>query len=184
MLLAIDPGLATLGYAIVDSNGAVHELGVLLSESNAKKLGKQVDRVLRLEQQAAALATVIDRWSEYMTAIVAESLSFNVRRHTQVVSLCLSWGVIVGLARSRGLAVRQIQPKVWQAAVAPSAITDKAIDYDVVFRELAAYVGEQCRAQLFAIAGRARNHALDAVGVGVFAAMRPEVEPARKRRRA
>lgn len=184
MLLAIDPGLATLGYALVDQNGAVHELGVLLSESEAKKLGKQADRQVRLEAQARDLDDIMRRWQRYLTGIVAEELSFNVKRHTQVVSLCLSWGGIVGLARKYDVEIRSVPPKTWQRAVAPAAVKGKAIDYEIVFELLSKYVGEQCRIQLVAIRPAAQNHALDAVGVGVFAAMRPvEVSRETKRRR-
>lgn len=183
MLLAIDPGLASLGYAIVDQNGAVHELGVMLSESNPK-LGKHADRQLRLEEQATRLDNLMRRWQQYLTGIVAEELSFNVKRHTQVVSLCLSWGGIVGLARKYSVAIRSVPPKTWQRAVAPAAVKGKAIDYEIVFELLSKYVGEQCRIQLVAIAPRHQNHSLDAVGVGVFAAMTPNVPRESKRRTA
>ncbi len=183
MILAIDPGLATLGYALVDQNGAVHELGVLLSESNAKKLGKQADREARLKAQVRDLDSITRRWKPYLTGIVAEELSFNVKRHTQTVCLCLSWGGIVGLARKYDVEIRSIPPKTWQGAIAPTAIKGKAIDYEVVSDLLAKYVGEQCRTQLVAIKATAQNHALDAVGVGVYAAMTPDVSRETKQRR-
>jgi Holliday junction resolvasome RuvABC endonuclease subunit len=186
MFLAIDPGMATLGWAIVDDNGAVHDLGAVITKPNAKKLGKHRDRRERMADQARHLDDIARRWRDYGLTIVAEEMSFKRGKLTQIVATALCWGELIMLARMHGGTVRAIPPKTWQAAILTPA-TAGALDYYKVFHELHRYVGEQCSEKLSAIAKSHRNHALDAVGVGVFAAMTPEsaaVPRETKRRRA
>ncbi len=87
------------------------------------------------------------------------------------ISLGLSWGVIAGLAVGTGAELLEIPPKRWQHAVAPDAAK---IDYEVVFKKLSEFVAGAAADQLAVIKPRHRNHALDACGIGVFAALMPD----------
>lgn len=192
MLIAVDPGLATFGYAVLDERGVVHDLGVVTSESSAKKLGKHRDRRERLRLQARALDAVMRRWgARGLLTLVAEEMSFKRGKLTQIISMALSWGDLVGLAVAHGAADRAIPPKTWQRALFDPdelAAMGTSTDYARVEAKLSEYATEQCRDKLAAIARSKRNHALDAIGVGVYAAMTPEqqqdvsrVTPRRKR---
>jgi hypothetical protein len=184
VIIAVDPGLATFGYAVVDERGVVHDLGVVTSESNAKKLGKHRDRRERLRVQARALDAVLRQWRERGTlALVAEEMSFKRGKLTQIVSMALSWGDLVGLAVAHGATDRAVPPKTWQRALFEPdelAAMGTSIDYTRVEAKLSQYATEQCRDKLAAIARSKRNHALDAIGVGVYAAMTPEDVPREK----
>jgi hypothetical protein len=93
------------------------------------------------------------------------------------ISLGLSFGDVVGIAAATGIAMYQVPPKRWQHAVLRREASDRgAVDYDEVFRRLAEFIGRDGTAaeQLAAIPKGRRNHALDGVGVGVFASLRPE----------
>lgn len=183
MILAIDPGLATCGWALVAAHtGRVHDLGVLITKSNSK-LGKGIDRVARLEWQTQKLYDLVNGdWG--VRSIAAEAMSFPRGRTAAIVSLCLSWGAIVGLAMSRSLPIRQIQPKRWRSAVVPGSVGETG--YDAVFAALSEFVDEQAAESLAKIKPGDRTHALDAVGVGVYAALTPEIvaRETKQRRRA
>jgi Holliday junction resolvasome RuvABC endonuclease subunit len=170
VILAIDPGLGTLGYAVVRPRTArVLELGTLTS-SPAEGVIESTDRARRAVRQAGTLLEIARRHS--CTMIAAEAMSFGgppKARHAMAIALCLSWGAIAGLATSLNVDLLEIPPKMWQHAIIPGVAK---INYDTVFSALSAFVSNQTMA-LNAIPMSERNHALDAVGVGVFAALVP-----------
>ncbi|MDQ1446789.1 MAG: Crossover junction endodeoxyribonuclease RuvC [Acidimicrobiaceae bacterium] len=175
MILAVDGGLATCGYAIVTWSGRIDALGVLTSKPDPK-LGVTADRAARTTRLARELAAAMRNAPQQIEAIVAERMSFPPKAgHHATASICLGWGVLTGLATASGLEVVDVAPKTWQRAVVPAAVDERdqdAIDYDVVFAELARYVAESPAAgQLAAIPKSRQSHCLDAVGVGVYAAM-------------
>lgn len=185
MILAIDPALATLGWAVVEPRtGRVIELGVRLAPAN-KRAGVHEDRLQRADAHAAALRAIAIRYG--CTRIESEALSLPRRGGVNAwASVFLTWGMLVGLAS--GLALprpRQIQPKQWQRAVVPEEELRAREGYAAIERALADFVrGQPAAEQLAAIAPSNRNHALDAAGVGVFAALRPaEAEVTGRRRR-
>lgn len=175
MILALDPGLATCGWAIVTPlTGQVLALGVLLSEPD-RQLDDSTDRARRIAVQAEAIRTCA--LAQGCTSIAAEAMSFGgspKARFSMAISLGLSWGAIAGVATALALELREVPPKVWQHAVAGVDATSKTkVDYEVVFAKLARFVRGEARRDLARIAKRHRNHALDAAGVGVFTALRP-----------
>lgn len=174
MILALDPALATLGWAIVTPRtGRVVELGVRIAAADRCD-GVNEDRLARLDTHATALLAIARR--HRVTAIEAEAISLPRKGGVDVyASQFLVWGMLVGVARSLGLArPRGIAPARWQRAVEPDDELRKREGYAAIEAALAAFVGEQGRAaeQLAAIARSQRNHALDAAGVGVFVAVR------------
>lgn len=171
MILAVDPGLGECGWAVVTpKTGAVVELGVFVSErENAYDIS--TDRIQRLDRLACTLGAVADRHS--ITAIAAEGITLGGPPHIKLAmapALFLSWGVLTELARSRGVPLFEVMPKVWQHAIQPGT---KKINYDKLEKAMAAHVGPQVGAQLALINKSLRTHALDACGVGMFAALRP-----------
>lgn len=172
MRLAVDPALGTLGWACVEDDGSVCDAGVLVQLCRAQDLGVHADRERRIKVQSELLTSVVRRWSGRLHSIVAEQMSWRGPRVNMIASLCLSWGALTMLATCHGLAIRAVPAKTWQPAVAPAALSDGKVDYDVVFAALAAYVSDQAvAAQLDAIKPKHRNHTLDAIGIGVYDAM-------------
>lgn len=178
MILAPDPGLCDLGWSVVaPRTGRVAEVGQLHQDRDPE-LDESTCRARRLWRQAELLVAVIRRCR--CTAIAAEAPSFGgppKARFAMAISLGLSFGDLVGIAVACGIAMYQVPPKRWQHAVLGREPGDRAaVDYDEVFRRLADFIGRTGTAaeQLAAIPPGRRNHALDSVGVGVFAALRPE----------
>lgn len=187
MILGVDPGLATLGWAIVTpESGAVVACGVLVQKPDPK-LTKHADRVRRTQVQSSLLSELVAKHS--IGAVAAETMSFAPRAQAAAkIGIGMSWGSLVGLAAAFGIPLRDVSPKTWQRAVVPADVnagekkTD-AIAYERVYAELARYV--DCAQMLADVPQGQRNHALDACGVGVFAAIVPEVfNVKRKERRA
>lgn len=173
MILALDPGTRHLGWAVVaPRTGRVVELGVVEQERDAG-IAKSTDRAARVHVQATLYRDLVRRHA--VQAIAAEAASFNPRRFTMAAGLCMSIGALTGVAAALDLALYELPPKRWQAAILGRDPKDRsAIDYQVVFRVLSEFVGAGVAAEQFrAITERLRNHALDAVGVGVFVALRP-----------
>lgn len=168
-ILAIDIALATCGWSVVEvPTGKVLDLGVVITEPSAT-LGVQADRVARMQIQAAKLDRVLE--SHGCSAVVVESLSFAKRGGINAAaSVCLSMGVAIGLAAAHAIALYTVQPKQWQHAVLGRK---GKVDYDQVETELHAYVegmGGAALESLLTIPKGQRNHPLDSVAVGVYAA--------------
>jgi len=174
-LLGLDPGTRDLGWAVISPSCRVLELGVVHQERD-DSFAKSTDRQARVHVQSALIRDLVSR--HRVRGVVAEAASFNPRRFTMAVGLCMSIGALTGAAAALEIDLYELPPKRWQAAILGREPNAKGkIDYDEVFRRVAAYVGDgstPAGAQLAAIPAARRNHALDAVGVGVFAAARPD----------
>jgi len=170
VILAVDPGLATCGWAVVRPGTArVIALGVITTERDAD-IGKNTDRLQRTAHQASVLADLVEEHD--VDVIAAEALSFPPKaRVAGVSSLCLSWGVLAGISRSCGTELIEVPPKQWQHAVMPGV---ERIDYAMLFVKLTRFAESQGAARLLAINKGDRSHALDAMGVGIYAALRSE----------
>jgi len=174
-ILALDPGTAHLGWAVVaPRTGRVIELGVVAQKPDPE-LASSTDRATRALVQARLHRKLIQRHG--CTAIAAEAASFNPRAFAMTAGLCMSIGAATGVAAALGLELYELPPKRWQGAILdrPPGAKGK-IDYDEVFRLLLQFIGQRGIAveQLAAIPKGDRNHALDAVGIGVFTALRPD----------
>lgn len=167
MILAIDTGTATLGWALVSRRGMVHDLGALVLPRDASKTVHD-DYEHRIEQQADALTALLPG----VTLLVAESLSFaRSAKATASVSLC--WGMLVGLTRARQIPRWRAAPKQWQHALLNTP-RSRSIDYDELARRIARHVERtgtpKARSAVAALRASERTHALDACGIGVYTA--------------
>ncbi len=172
MILAVDGGLATCGWSVIDPRAPVRvlDLGTLVQPADSKAK-KATDRVRRAREQGELFARLITAHS--IGVIGAETMSFAPRGSAAgKVGIGLAWGVLVGLASAFGLPLLDVTPKDWQHAVAG----DGACSYDVLFEQLSAFVMHERNASvhctLLAIPKAQRNHAIDSVGVGLFVALR------------
>ncbi len=172
-ILAVDPGLRTFGWAVVTPRtGWVVELGLIYQE-NDDEIAESTGRALRVWEQARRIAVVARRHG--CTKIAAEAMSFGGppnARFAMAISLGLSWGSLAALAVMLDADLCEVGPKVWQRAIDPHA--KGKVDYPKVFAALGAFVTGPAATDLERITPSMRNHALDAVGVGVFAALRPD----------
>lgn len=180
MILALDPGLATFGWAIVQPHtGRVADCGVLLSKPQPK-LTKAADRVRRANDQALLLQGLARKHSVDM--VVAETMSFAPRSQAAAkIGIGLSWGVAIGVATMLGVELRDVSPKTWQRAIVPAEAAENdhdAISYERVFAALSDYLDAR-KFGLDTLSEANRTHVLDAVGIGVYAALRL-VPPARR----
>jgi len=171
MILAVDPGLATCGWAIVTpGSGRIRALGVLVQDRD-DRYEVSTCRIRRANEQARVLAELVRVHG--VTAIAAEAITLGGPLPVKLamsVGLHLSWGVITAVAVERELELLEVPPKVWQHAVQPGR---KKIDYGSLEASMGEHVGPQVGAQLLAIPKADRNHALDACGIGMLAALRP-----------
>lgn len=185
MILAVDPGSRTCGWAIVAPRTArVAALGTIVLEPD-DRLRKTLDRKARAERQADTFRELAT--AHRITAIAAEAPSLGgppAARLAMAIALYGSWGLLTMLGRERGVPVIEVPPKTWQHAIQPAGASElnvgtarargRSVDYDQLFAELDRFVGEQASqalADLAAIKVSMRNHALDAVGVGVYASI-------------
>ncbi len=173
MILAVDPGLATCGWSVIEpGTGRVLDIGIILSEPDPK-LDDSTDRARRAFAQALALHAIAVEWK--CTVIAAEAMSFGGppnARFSMALCLGLSWGVLVMLAVSLYVEILEVTPKEWQHAVTGKA---EKVEYEEVFTALHAYVSgmnPEVVKKLLAIPRGKRNHPLDSVGVGVHTALR------------
>lgn len=188
MILGVDGGIRTFGWAIVaPATGRVEACGVLIQDVD-DELSKHADREARADEQAIKLSSIVR--GRGITTIAVEEMSFAPKGSAaSKIGIGLSWGVVIGVSRAYGIPRRTIPPKTWQRAIVPAAPGEKrtaAIDYAKVYAELRNYV--DCDRLLEGVAESHRTHALDACGVAIYAALVPEVTRAfpveRKERRA
>jgi hypothetical protein len=156
-ILAIDPGLLHCGWAALDLDGRVHELGVIVNPKVGKI--KSTDRVNRAANLAHDLNELIRRTGAQR--IAAEAMSWP-RGVAPLVSLALCWGVLVALAQSLDRNLVEVSPKDWQG---DWAFVDR-IDLERQLSERARRLPGAAK-MLDEIRPRWREHALDAVGVGL-----------------
>lgn len=173
MILGVDPGYAKCGWSIVDpKTGRVRALGVILTEKIAKeqKLSLATDRARRMVIVCERLAEIAA--AHDVTVIVAEEpLGFGAS--AAVAANQLPWGAIVMLATLRGYGLVGVAAKTWQRAVLGDDV--KKVDYERIEKALASYITGQAIADFDEVAPHLRNHALDACGIGMLAALRPHM---------
>lgn len=162
MILAVDPGIASCGWAVVrPRTGRVVDLGVITS--SPAKGTKSTDRARRITRIAYELTGVV--CAHDCDVIAAEQMLFHGTINA-VVSQLLPWGALLGLAAALDMDVLEVPAKVWQAAV-----LGRVVPYDELADSLRTFVAAQAERKLVTIARSKRTHALDAVGVGLYAAL-------------
>lgn len=165
MILAVDPGYAKCGWAVIRPRTArVVAIGVVLTEQD-KRVDKSTDRARRT-------AFVIGRLQElakhHACSTIAAEQALQHGAAAAIAANLLPWGALTGLAVALGAALHEVPAKLWQHAVMPGCTK---IDYEQLERKLGAFVAGQAELELLAIARGHRTHALDAVGVGLLVAL-------------
>lgn len=172
MILAVDGGIATLGWAIVHpKQGSVHALGVII-QPNDPGVEDTTCRARRAHRQAQELYALVNEHG--VTTIAAEAVSLGgppKSRLGKAQSLNLCWGVVTAIAAITLCELVEVRPKQWQHAITGET---GPVDYDRVFADLSDFLNGTPVEQLMGIIKSERNHAIDACGVGIYTALRPE----------
>lgn len=167
MILAVDTGLATLGWALVSRRGVVHDLGALCQPAKAGE-SVQAGYERRCERQVAALLPLLPG----VELLAVESLSF-ARSSKAVASVSLCWGMLLTVAKLYEIRLWRCTPKQWQHALLNTA-RSRAVDYEELARRIAAHVARtgapEARSAVAALKASERTHALDAAGIGIYTA--------------
>lgn len=162
MILGVDPGLASCGWAVVDPRTKrVVELGVITTEHDST-IAKSTDRARRMAVVARGLHELVQTYAVRTVAAEAMLLFGNVAAAT-AQSLC--WGTLIAVAERHGCEILEVVARDWQRAVLPG---EGRIKYEGVKDKLAKFVG----ARVLRFPKDLQTHALDAVGVAVYASLR------------
>lgn len=177
VILAIDTGSATLGWAHVTRPGRIVNLGSLIQpqEENEKTQEKAERRAVGITNRLLFAMAGVD-------GVAAEALSYP-RNASAAAALALCWGVIVATTTVQGLPRFPVPPKAWQRALlgirrGDTSLAKQFAGDKVKKREVArrmrlhiAETGDQrAKDALAGLKGEAAGHALDAAAIGVFVA--------------
>lgn len=192
MILAVDPGYAKCGWALVDpTTGRPAELGVIVTHAHpdvkrsvkvpGQKKRARVGTVDQSTDRARRMRVVCRRLRELVagkpiTAIAAEQmLVFGAA--AAISANILPWGAVTMLADVLDVPIVEVVARTWQHAVLGTVVEPgkktPRVSYQKLERAMAAFIGRHAGSALEAIDKDLRNHAIDAVGVGMLAALRP-----------
>lgn len=167
MILAIDTGTATLGWALVSHRGVVHDLGALLLPATR---GKTVHD--EFERRCARQVIELDHLLPGVTLLAAEALSFP-RSSKAVASVSLCWGMLIAMTHLRQVPRFRVPPKRWQHALLNTPMR-VPIDYTELKRRLLSHIlktaAPAAKSAAGSLSAAATNHALDAAGIGIYTA--------------
>lgn len=178
VVVGIDPGIATLGWALADMNGRVLGLGVSILPRN-KQRGAREDLMWRCQQQSNVIREVATDASR----VCSEAVSWGMPGSTAMAMIASAAAITIAVCDGISVPLQFVSPQKWQSAVLPArsfkSRGDKAAQksaaeqrYKSIYNALAGHViasGE--RAALETIKPAHRNHALDAVGLAVYGAL-------------
>lgn len=176
-ILGLDGGTATSGWAILDATTHTFEdLGVVIQPKRDKERTVTLERQRRANNQARVIAAKAPGCS----LIAVEQLSLGIKGKIAVLSMGLSWGIILGaVAQLEALGnprprLLTIAPKRWQNEVLPSGQNET--DYEELARRVGAHLlrrHPKAYAALQRIPEKHQNHAIDAAMIALVGALRP-----------
>jgi Holliday junction resolvasome RuvABC endonuclease subunit len=176
VILGIDTGLATCGWALLDEQTkSFVDLGVVISPPMDERV--TLDRARRCNKQASVLAEKV----RGVSCVVVERMSFpQDGKGRALVNACvpisLSWGVVLGLVAMLDPKPRllTIAPQRWQREVLPN--TGRSVDYELLAQRAAEHILKfhpLVAAKLLALKQAERSHAIDAAMIALCGALRP-----------
>jgi len=182
LVIGIDPGFASFGWAMLTPDGEVVGLGVLRtapSDKKAKVLASH-DNVRRTRELARDFGALLDgrmpgKPEEYqhtpfgqapseggaaVRLIAAESMSFP-RNASAASKMAMAWGMIVGAATLRDLPLVQASPQTVKKRICGDM---KASKKDIENAMVARY-GQGLFRMLKGVPAGSHEHAFDALAV-------------------
>lgn len=130
IVLGIDPGLATVGYGILESSGKTIRA---VSYDCIRTSGKNKDTPERLEEIYRGISGLIGKFRP--TQIAIEKLFF-ARNVTSAMGVAEVRGVILLAAFQNGVAVREYTPSQIKLAITGSGKADKRQMQEMIRRLL------------------------------------------------
>ena len=118
-VLGVDPGFASVGYAVLrlESEGeTLLRLGVVRTEKAAAKRNVKAseDNVSRARELAEAFQGLLD--AHDIRLICAETMSYP-RNSASAAKMALCWGVLAAISQQRGIPIVQATPQEVKKAV-------------------------------------------------------------------
>jgi hypothetical protein len=186
-ILAIDGGLASAGFAVVDTwtlrgypsaraaarrEVQVTHAEVFRSKPASKKKRKAtglhvaVDRVSRARTLASRISGLVTEWNPDVVA--AEEIN-HMRGIIANVSAGLFWGALVAVCEIHGRELQSVRVQEWRA-FARESLRPLKDDEEGIHRSLHCNVTGASDAVNAIVPPSAQEHALDAIGVGWWAA--------------
>lgn len=173
MILGIDTGMATCGWALLDEKTCSFiDLGVVITKK-AKGEPVTIDRARRCNVQALELTQRM----RGVSTVVVERMSFPPGGANAMVPIALSWGVVLGLIAmvEPRPELLTIAPQRWQREILP---IKGAVDYDRLARRAAQFLLSRHPRAASALRRRIPrahwSHAIDAAMIAVVAAVHRE----------
>lgn len=174
MILGVDTGIATCGWAKLDEKTCSFvDLGVLIQPPiEGEKV--TLDRIRR----SCALGHVLARQAPGCDVVAVEALNLGMPGAIGKLMVGLAWGVVIGVVSmiDPSPSLMTIRPQTWQREVLPHAPKGKPIDYDELATAAGAYIlrnHPRAAKKLEAIDPKHRNHAIDGAMIALCAALRP-----------
>lgn len=175
MILGVDGGMATGGWALLDEQRCEFlDLGVWTTSKSCDEL-VSLDRARRCNVHADILAEK----SMGCATIVVERISLPPGGGANaMVPISMSWGVIIGIRAMHQQPkprLLTISPQKWQREVLPSGKGE--VDYDRLALAAGAHIlrrHPKAAAKLARIRESERNHAIDAAMIALCGALRPD----------
>lgn len=173
MILGVDGGLATCGWALLDeTRREFMDLGVIVQPKTDGARTMTLERARRITVQAQVLAQKVPGCSR----IVVEQMSFPPGGANAMVPIALGWGALLGIVAMLDPRPRllTLSPQRWQREVVPYA--GKQVDYEELAEAAAAHIlrrHPKAHAALMRIPPSHRSHALDAAMIALVGALRP-----------
>lgn len=168
LVLGLDPGFASTGYALVEllpDREEVLKLGVISTEKAQKK--RQVlasdDNFRRARELCAQLETIRKDAEaglcKYINGLCAESMSFP-RHAGTAAKMAMCWGVISALSEVHGIPLSQATPKELKKRLCGSGTASKEEVQEVLRRR---YGGEKMDLLLEGLPRGQHEHPYDAL---------------------
>ncbi len=166
MILAIDPGLQFIGWAVAEHGTArIRDMGLIETKLD-DAIGRSTDRARRIARTCLELRHVADQHDADM--IAAEGMLFHGRTNA-VVANVLPWGGLIGLAVAMRMDLVEVSAKAWQLETL--GLKKGPVPYDELLAMLDDYASHQLGARIEAFPKSKRMHVLCAVGVALYAGL-------------
>ena len=127
-IIGIDPGLARVGYGVIDiteNNQEMLDCGIISTNSN----NKEGDRLVEIEND---LNQLIKSWKPNLAAVE----KFFFYRSSTTISVVQSRGVVIMTLAKRQIPIVEYPPMQIKLAIAGSGRADKKDVIEAVMREL------------------------------------------------
>jgi len=161
-ILGCDPGLATFGVAAIDVIDG--QSSVIITETFTSKPGTKKTKMTKSDDRLIRLRDLI-RWLNAMIVslkpqvVAAESFS-PPRNAASAAVVAMAWGAMAAIVEQRGLPFVHATPQEWRKTLSPRDPSEEAVHALIV--QMAGNCLPEKKGDL--------PHALDAAGVGLWAA--------------